>query len=225
MLQQFYDFDRSSKVCPQTKMMYEMFLSEYSPSSHLAVDESMTLFKRRSSMKQYMPMKPKIKRGFKVWSLADSQTEYILKFQLYEDENAEKLLDRTLRERVVLTLADGTVPVGSQLFFVNFFTSTKLLQELCNRDIPTCGTFCTNKKDLPPEVKVDNKLKRGSYLWRRKEDGVPYQWRDSKNVHIMSNYHDPESHSSPANTPKWQKKGSGVHCGGKGLKQLDGRGR
>ncbi|KAG0438050.1 hypothetical protein HPB47_017166 [Ixodes persulcatus] len=64
-------------------------------------------------MKQYMPMKPKIKRGFKVWSLADSQTGYFLKFQLYEDENAKKPLDRTLTEHVVLTLADGAVPVGS----------------------------------------------------------------------------------------------------------------
>ncbi|XP_040073232.1 piggyBac transposable element-derived protein 4-like [Ixodes scapularis] len=187
------DFDRAYKVRPLIKMMNEKFHSEYSPSSHLAVDESMILFKGRSSMKQYMPMKPKIKRGFKVWSLADSQTGYLLKFQLYEGKNAEKPLDRTLGEHVVLSLADGAVSVGSQLFFDNFFTSTKLLQELRNRDILACGTFRTNKKDLPPEVKVDNKLERGSYLWRRKGDVVAYQWRDSKNVHIMSNYHDPES--------------------------------
>ncbi|XP_050040817.2 piggyBac transposable element-derived protein 4-like [Dermacentor andersoni] len=63
----------------------------------------------------------------------------------------------------------------------------------CERKILACGTFRVNKRDLPSEVKVDNKLERGSYIWRKKADVVAYQWRDSKNVHIMSNYHDPES--------------------------------
>ncbi|KAL3187120.1 hypothetical protein MRX96_026043 [Rhipicephalus microplus] len=142
-------------------MMNERFLANYTPSSHLAVDESMILFKGRSSMKQYMPMKPKIKRGYKVWSLADSETGYLLKFQLYEGKSAHKPDDVTLGEHVVLTLTDGAVPAGSQ-------------------------------RDLPQVVKENNKLERGSYIWRRKAEVVAYQWRDSKNVHLMSNYHDPE---------------------------------
>lgn len=44
-----------------------------------------------------------------------------------------------------LTLADGAVPAGSQLFFYNFFTSTKLLEELHSRVILARGTFRTNK--------------------------------------------------------------------------------
>ncbi|XP_050051077.1 piggyBac transposable element-derived protein 4-like [Dermacentor andersoni] len=187
------DFYRAYKVRPLIEMMNERFQAHYSPSSHLSVDESMILFKGRSSMKQYMPMKPKIKRGYKVWSLADSETGYLLKFQLYEGKSMQKPEDRTLGEHVVLTLADGAVPAGSQLFFDNFFSSTKLLQELREKDILACGTFRVNKRDLPSEVKVDNKLERGSYIWRKKADVVAYQWRDSKNVHIMSNYHDPES--------------------------------
>nr|XP_037282464.1 piggyBac transposable element-derived protein 4-like [Rhipicephalus microplus] len=35
-------------------------------------------------------------------------------------------------------------------------------------------------------------MDRGSYLWRRKRDVIAYQWRDTKNVHLMSNYHEPE---------------------------------
>ncbi|KAH7982303.1 hypothetical protein HPB52_003911 [Rhipicephalus sanguineus] len=155
------DYDRSYKVRPLMDMMNERFLANYTASSHLAVDESMILFKGRSSMKQYMPMKPKIKRGYKVWSLADSETGYLLKFQLYEGKSAQKPDDVTLGEHVVLTLTDGAVPAGSQ-------------------------------RDLPQVVKENNKLERGSYIWRRKADVVAYQWRDSKNVHLMSNYHDPE---------------------------------
>ncbi|KAL3242510.1 hypothetical protein MRX96_021077 [Rhipicephalus microplus] len=186
------DYDRSYKVRPLMDMMNERFLANYTPSSHLAVDESMILFKGRSSMKQYMPMKPKIKRGYKVWSLADSETGYLLKFQLYEGKSAHKPDDVTLGEHVVLTLTDGAVPAGSQVFFDNFFSSTKLLQVLREKDILACGTFRVNKRDLPQVVKENNKLERGSYIWRRKAEVVAYQWRDSKNVHLMSNYHDPE---------------------------------
>ncbi|KAL3246252.1 hypothetical protein MRX96_057797 [Rhipicephalus microplus] len=186
------DYDRSYKVRPLMDMMNERFLANYTPSSHLAVDESMILFKGRSSMKQYMPMKPKIKRGYKVWSLADSETGYLLKFQLYEGKSAHKPDDVTLGEHVVLTLTDGAVPAGSQVFFDNFFSSTKLLQVLQEKDILACGTFRVNKRDLPQVVKENNKLERGSYIWRRKAEVVAYQWRDSKNVHLMSNYHDPE---------------------------------
>lgn len=186
------DYDRSYKVRPLMDMMNERFLANYTASSHLAVDESMILFKGRSSMKQYMPMKPKIKRGYKVWSLADSETGYLLKFQLYEGKSAHKPDDITLGEHVVLTLTDGAVPAGSQVFFDNFFSSTKLLQVLREKDILACGTFRVNKRDLPQVVKENNKLERGSYIWRRKAEVVAYQWRDSKNVHLMSNYHDPE---------------------------------
>ncbi|KAG0410415.1 hypothetical protein HPB47_012457 [Ixodes persulcatus] len=175
---------KKRNIAPLVNMMNEKFHAEYSPSSHLAVDESMVLFKGRSSMKWYMPTKPKIKRGFKMRSLADLQTGYLIRFQLYEGKSAEKPVDRTLGEHVVLTLADGAVPAGSHLFFDNFFTSTKLLEELRSRDILACGTFRTNKRDLPPEVKLDNKLDRGDYLRRRKGD-VAYQWTDSKNVHII----------------------------------------
>nr|CAI5821849.1 unnamed protein product [Callosobruchus analis] len=38
----------------------------------------MIAFKGRSAIKQFMPMKP-VKRGYKVWCLADSQTGYICK--------------------------------------------------------------------------------------------------------------------------------------------------
>lgn len=52
------------------------------------------------------------------------------------------------------------------------------------------GTFRADRKNLPREVKV-NKLKRGECIW--KSDGVVSvtQWRDTRNVHIMSIFHDP----------------------------------
>jgi len=60
----------------------------YKPSGTVAVDESMIAFKGRSSLKQYKLMKP-IKRGYKVWNLADSSTGHVLSFDVYAGNNMD----------------------------------------------------------------------------------------------------------------------------------------
>ena len=57
----------------------------YNVSHHVSVDESMILFKGRSAIKQYNPMKP-IKRGFKLWSLADMDG-YLYHCEVYQGKN------------------------------------------------------------------------------------------------------------------------------------------
>ena len=54
----------------------------YYPHTQLSVDEAMIPFKGRSSMKQYLPMKP-VKRGFKVWAMADALNGYLYDFNVY----------------------------------------------------------------------------------------------------------------------------------------------
>jgi hypothetical protein len=49
----------------------ERFRAVYNPTEDLAVDESMCKFKGRSSIKQYLPLKP-IKHGYKFWVIACS---------------------------------------------------------------------------------------------------------------------------------------------------------
>ena len=63
-------YDRLRKVRPLMEYLSTKFSSLYSPGEKLAVDEAMIRFQGRSTLKQYMPMKP-IKRGIKVWVLAD----------------------------------------------------------------------------------------------------------------------------------------------------------
>lgn len=60
----------------------------------------MILFKGRSSIKQYMPMKP-IKRGYKVWVQAD-ESGYICEFQIYTD--LLNSVETSLGKRVVIDL-------------------------------------------------------------------------------------------------------------------------
>ena len=45
----------------------------------------MITFKGRSTLKQYMPQKP-VKRGIKVWALADAINGFVSMFQVYTDK-------------------------------------------------------------------------------------------------------------------------------------------
>ena len=60
--------DRLGKVRPLIDHLNREFCSLYGPSRDVAVDEA---FQGRSTLKQYMPMKP-IKHGVKVWVLGGS---------------------------------------------------------------------------------------------------------------------------------------------------------
>ena len=53
-------------------------------------------------MKQYLPMKP-VKRGFKVWVVADSANRYFLDVQVYVGKESNTS-EHGLGERVVLQL-------------------------------------------------------------------------------------------------------------------------
>ena len=59
------------------KDVYNPNKEVYNPNKEVAVDEAMIKFDGCSSLKQYMPMK----RGIKVWCLADSLNGFFSSFQ------------------------------------------------------------------------------------------------------------------------------------------------
>ncbi|XP_050300027.1 piggyBac transposable element-derived protein 4-like [Anthonomus grandis grandis] len=82
------DHDKLYKVKPFLEYVTKRFKLIFCPSRFLSVDESMIKFKGRSSLRQYMPMKP-IKRGFKMWVIACGVTGYCLGIYLYEGAEKE----------------------------------------------------------------------------------------------------------------------------------------
>ena len=58
------------KLRPVIQMLNLKYQTLTSPCHWQSIDESMVLFKGRSSIKQYNPMKP-IKRGYKLWCRSD----------------------------------------------------------------------------------------------------------------------------------------------------------
>ncbi|XP_008181107.1 piggyBac transposable element-derived protein 4-like [Acyrthosiphon pisum] len=65
------NYDKLYKVRPFLNLILKNSQVVYNPNRVVAIDESMIKFKGRHSSKQYMPKKP-IKRGYKVWALADN---------------------------------------------------------------------------------------------------------------------------------------------------------
>ena len=144
-------YDRLGKVRPVIEHLSTKFAALYEPHREVAIDEAMIKFQGRSSLKQYNPMKP-IKRGIKVWVLADSHNGYFMRFQVYTGKDGNRV-EHGLGERVVKTLTSELKGKHHHTFFDNFFTSEKLVQDLLADDIYACGTARKDRKGFPPTLK------------------------------------------------------------------------
>ena len=149
-----HNYDRLGKVRPLIQFCLERFLSNFNPHCEQAIDEAMIPFQGRSAIKQYMPLKP-TKRGFKVWVRADSPTGYFCEFSIYEgqSESTEDSTDAGLGTRVVKKLTRNIINKFHHVYFDNFFSSPKLIQDLLADDIYSCGTARINRKGWPSDLK------------------------------------------------------------------------
>ncbi len=200
-------FSRIQKVQPILMAMKERCLSVYKPHCEVAVDEAMIPFKGRSTMKQYQPKKP-VKRGFKVWCLADSHNGYFCDFNVYVGSTGESP-ELLLGERVVLKLAESIEGLH-ELFFDNFFTSFPLMRTLLSRQIYAVGTVRTNRKGFPSDAlgqPGQPKPQRGDIAFRQSGNLVVTVWQDKKPVTLASTACDPTATSM---VRRRQKDGSAV---------------
>lgn len=78
-----------------------------------------------------MPLKP-AKRGYKVWTRADSETGYVFKFEVYTGKRDDHSTELGLGANVVKSLTQKLIDEGFQghVTFDNFFASYKILQYL-----------------------------------------------------------------------------------------------
>ena len=148
--------DRLGKVRPVIDHLAAKFAGLYRPHREVSVDEAMIKFQGRSSLKQYLPMKP-IKRGFKVWVMADSSNGYFSRFEVYTGKTGGSV-EHGLGARVVKTLISELKGKYHHAFFDNYFTSLSLLEDLAKDDIYSCGTARKDRKGFPQVLK-EAKLK------------------------------------------------------------------
>ncbi len=139
-------YDRLAKVRCVITAICESFLSCYKPSKENSIDEAMIKFKGRSSLKQYLPIKP-VEHGFKVWVRADSWNGYVLDFEVYtgKEESAEVALG----SKFVKKLSRSLVGRRYHLYFESFFSSIPLLDDLLKDNLYACATFRKDRKGIP----------------------------------------------------------------------------
>ena len=119
----------------------------YRPNREQAVDEALVAFKGRSSMKQYLPMKP-VKRGFKIWVRADSHNGYICQFECYTGRKGDTT-EVGLVGSVVTRLTRDLVGKNYHIYMDSFFPVCSVIsctphrQHLLYRD-------CTDKPTQLP---------------------------------------------------------------------------
>ncbi|XP_040066863.1 piggyBac transposable element-derived protein 3-like [Ixodes scapularis] len=157
--------DKLYKLRPLIDGLNRQFKLAYGLRREACVDESIILFKGRSSMKQYNPMKP-IKHGYKIWCLGD-MSGFIQTFQVYQGK----------QER------------ATRFFFDNYFSSVSLMAKLKMEKTCACATIRSNRRQLP-ELRFDKSLTRGEHDFKTTEEGITlFKWKDNKVVYIISNYH------------------------------------
>ena len=126
--------DRLGKVRPLIDHLSTKFAEAYEPHRDISVDEAMIKFQGRSSLKQYMPLKP-TKRGIKVWVAADSTNGYFSRFEIYTGKK-DNTTEHGLGARVVKTLTADLKGKYHHVYFDNYFTSLKLRAR--NNDLKVC---------------------------------------------------------------------------------------
>ena len=137
----------------------------------------MIKFKGRSSIKQYLPLKP-IKRGYKVWCLCDSITGYLFNYGK-EETNGKEI---PFGERVVFDLISGHNFQGKHLYFDNFFTSLRFLENLMLQNIKACGTIGPDRAGIPSDFAKKNRMQRGDCKSIITSNSIVFIWMDTKHV-------------------------------------------
>lgn len=178
------NFDKLFKVREFVDDVNTNFRLNYKPHREQAVDEAMIKYKGRTSLKQYMPMKP-IKRGIKMWCRADSSNGYLCEFSIYTGKSAQGV-EHGLGHSVVSRLCQHIKGHWYIVFCDNFFTSAKLIEDLYNDKILCCGTLRSGRKGFPAELFNKTAIKgmnRGDFIWRMKGPMLALTWMDKKAVH------------------------------------------
>ena len=136
-------------------------------------------------MKQYMPMKP-VKRGFKVWVMADALNGYFYAFDVYVGRRSDgRGAEVGLGEQVVLQLTERLRGARYQVFFYNFFPTCSLLETLKRQHLYACWTTRSNRCGYPETLKTMY-LERGHSVFCQRGDLVASVWMDKKPVTMPS---------------------------------------
>lgn len=189
--------DKFAKLRPLFDIIGRNFIEFTQIEEHHCVDESMVPYYGNHGTKQFIRGKP-IRWGYKIW-MATNRLGYIEWFEPYQGKSTplqESFRHLGLGASVVLQFADVLQArwqdIPFDIYFDNFFTSTKLLEELKSRNLKGTGTIRENRlgKAFPLQKGRELKTKsRGFYDYVSSSDNsiVVVKWVDNSIVTLASN--------------------------------------
>lgn len=187
--------DKLFKVRPYLNLLLARFSKKFIPYQPISIDETMIAFKGRSSLKQFMPLKP-VKRGFKCWTLACPRTGYTYCFEPYTGKIDGHITRRPgfgPIQQTVLDLAMMLPPTNGYIVHADrFFSTPALVKSLLDEGIFYCGTVKGKNppigfpRDLIIESKKRGRLQQGDYIGRQSDRIVALAWKDKKPVYFLS---------------------------------------
>ena len=185
--------DKTAKIAPIVTALNDNLVQFGFFHRDLSIDESMTPYFGRHSMKMFIKAKP-IRFGFKWWCLCGTDGyPYHLKLYAGREEASyqEPLGTRVVNNMVDVVQKHSNVKMH-HLFFDNFFTSHALMVSLADRDFAATGTIRENRtgganKEFQSSKEIKKKCNRGDFEHRC--DGTVYvvKWYDNSIVCAASN--------------------------------------
>ena len=93
-------------------------------------------------------------------------------------------------DRVVFDLISGHNFQGKHLYFDNFFTSLRLLENLKLQNIKACGTIRPDRASIPSDFAKKNRMQRGDCCKSIiTSNSIGFICMDAKHIFLPSNYH------------------------------------
>jgi len=163
----------------------EAYAKLYSPSGHLAVDEVIVKFKGRVIFRQYIPKKRKC-FGIKMYKLCD-ESGYTYDMRVYFGRDSHSTTDMTATHATVRLLICRVEGLGHKIFMDNFFSSSRLSDDLDRYKINSCRTVQPNRKEIPRDFGPKQlKMKRGDIRMRTRGGLTALVWKDRREVYMLT---------------------------------------
>ena len=189
--------ERLYKIKPIIDIVLHNLKTLLSPEKQLSIDESMLHWRGRLKFKQYISNK-RHKYGIKFYVLTTSDG-YVLNFIIYTGKgtlNGEN--EKGHAFSVVNQLMADYLDKGHELYVDNFYNSVALAEYLIKKNTYIIGTLKENRKGNPKEL-LKKKLKKGEAAFKRKGPVLVVNWKDKRNVRMISTKH---RHAMVENTNK-----------------------
>jgi len=154
--------EENIKVDPRHKIklylekLSENFQKYYILGKNITIDESITHFNGRNTMKFYIPMKPH-KWGFKIHLLCDSDTHYLYNMLFDPGKIGKDFIkledNESIAESVVLRLI-SCIHDNKQrnIFFDGWYSSISLMKKLTKMGYLNTTILRNNSKELPVKI-------------------------------------------------------------------------